>query len=160
MSIETVYILCGLPGSGKTTWVEGFTRNFDPRDLFIYSTDDLIERWAKEQEKTYSEIWEKSIKDATTEMNERLEEAKKTKKFIVWDQTNLSRKKRNRIVQKFPTASILYVCFKVSSKTLHHRLSNRPGKVIPQQILEKMIESFEIPGMDTNEQPVIYVGDF
>ena len=49
------YILIGLPGSGKSTWI----RNNQTKDDFVViSSDDEIEKYAKSQSKTYSEVFE------------------------------------------------------------------------------------------------------
>lgn len=157
MKTETVHILCGLPGSGKSTYVTYLYSLYDPKEVFYYSTDSLIDLWAEEKEKTYSEIFKDVIGKATSTMNELLEWAKENKKVVIWDQTNLSEKKRNAIVKHFPNANeIVYHVFQVTDEILEQRLNNRPGKVIPRHVLESMKKSFEIPGIDTDESPVIY----
>jgi predicted kinase len=160
ITVEYLHILCGLPGSGKSTFIqEELLSSYLIDDIFVYSTDMYIDNIAKQLNTTYSDVFDAHIKKATNLMNELLEWAKTNKKVVIWDQTNLSKKKRDAIRRHFPNVTnVVYHVFQVDENTLKERIKSRPGKVIPQRVLYSMKKSFEIPGIDTEETPVIYHG--
>jgi len=80
-----IVVLCGLPGSGKSTLRAGF------KDAGVHlSTDDLVEEVAKWEGTTYDQVWEREIKRVTQVVNENFRVALKHRDSIIWDQTNLS----------------------------------------------------------------------
>lgn len=146
MSILTV--LVGLPGSGKSTSI--------PNDFtgFVYSTDRFIEEAAKHFGITYNEAFFDNIKNATHSMDTLLSYAIKNKSDIIWDQTNMSAKKRRGILGRIP-ASYKKICIcRVPPRTaqewseLDRRLASREGKTIPHHIIESMADSYVEPELD------------
>lgn len=147
-----VYLLCGLPGSGKSSFRDQLAKSYNgSEDLFVYSTDDYIEEVARRDETTYSDIFKNTIDDATSFMNESLEFAIKEGKTIIWDQVNHTRKKRQKIMNKTKIAhGYDIVCCYFPVCVTHYdewrkRLEFRPGKEIRESVLQKMISSFEEP---------------
>lgn len=142
----TAYILVGLPGSGKSTWLRNQQRI---EDLAIISSDDEIEKFAKSQDKTYSEVFDEYIKTATSNMYANLENALRENVSIAWDQTNLNPKKRKTILQKLPKHyRKVAVIFEVDDRELQNRLYNRAkseGKYIPNHVIENMKQSYVKP---------------
>jgi predicted kinase len=144
------YVMVGLPGLGKSTLVEGM---YKP-DTFIYSTDALLEEWAAEEGKTYNEVFNDLIGEATGAMNHALEIAIRERLDIIWDQTNLGVGKRRKIINRMRQAGYQVRCECIvppeagwisDQKDWKYRLENRPGKTIPQNILTNMIQSFTLP---------------
>lgn len=153
MSEPICTVMVGLPGLGKSTLIEGM---YKP-DAFIYSTDQFIEDAAAHFGKTYDEAFEDNIKAATESMNALLDDAIKERKDIIWDQTNLGVGKRRKIINRMKQAGYQVRCICIippeagwldDQKVWASRLSNRPGKTIPQNILTNMIESFTVPSVD------------
>lgn len=142
-NLFTFWMLCGVPGSGKSTWVSN--QKFDLNSTIIISTDDIIERRAKAAGKTYSDVFKKEVKSATTEMNLNLNNALKLNKNIVWDQTNITVKSRASKLAKIPdTYKKIGVFFSVPPiEELNQRLNNRPGKIIPYNIVMGMVKQLE-----------------
>ncbi len=140
------YILIGLPGSGKSTWIRN---KQNKNDFVIVSSDDEIDKYAKSQNKTYSEVFDEYIKIATSNMNSNLINAIKNNQNIIWDQTNLSAKKRKGIISRLPKHyEKIAVVFEVDDDTLKDRLYNRTkteGKYIPNSIIENMKRTYEPP---------------
>ena len=58
--MPTIYMLIGVPASGKSTWVEQNKGN-----ALVISTDNLIEAYAANLGKTYNEVFKEQIKIAT-----------------------------------------------------------------------------------------------
>lgn len=141
-------VLVGLPGSGKSTSIpEDF-------DGFIYSTDNYIEQCAKMNGWTYNEAFQEFIKPATKQMNEQVELAIRQGADVLWDQTNMSSKKRLGILSKFPKSYRKICICRVPPQTadewleLGVRLGSRPGKIIPIHIIESMADSYVEPTLD------------
>lgn len=145
--------MVGLPASGKSTFIVEMCK-MDP-DAFVYSTDNILERTAKQLGKTYDDVFEKHIKAAQTEADIWLAEAIKNGLNIIWDQTNLGVKKRRGIVQRMKKAGykVNVISFDVPKTEIeildwNLRLHNRKGKTIPENILQNMIRSYAEPSLD------------
>lgn len=140
-----LFMMIGLPGSGKSTFIEHFPWDFDCTN--ILSTDDYIEDKAAAESKTYNEAFRDHIKAAEEYLEESLNFAVKyCEDHIIWDQTNLSKKTRARKLAKIPAKyeKIAIVCI-ASEDDLNTRREQREGKTIPAHILKSMAESFEYP---------------
>lgn len=143
-------MLVGLPGSGKSTYIKKvLSKN---SDFVILSTDDYIEQKAREENSTYSEVFQKNIKEATRNMNNELQSAVKEHKNIIWDQTNLTANSRKKKLANIPDIySKEAIVFKISDNELLKRLEKRKeeeGKEIPSHVLKNMKNSFEMPTED------------
>ena len=127
-----------------------------PEDTFVYSTDTAVERMCAEAGMTYDEGFKTFIRDAEKECKEGLRNAMDQHRDIVWDQTNLSAKKRKSIITRFDQHPNNYSKFLVNffhTKEEHvpilaKRLASRPGKTIPKEIVAAMVESYEKPTYD------------
>jgi predicted kinase len=82
-------MLCGIPTSGKSTYVEKLKKMKYWENSVVLSTDDYIEKEAKRMGLTYNQIFDDAIGDATRELELQLNMAKDKGKDIIWDQTNL-----------------------------------------------------------------------
>ena len=140
------YQLVGVPGSGKSTWI----KNQDwALGLTIVSTDPFVEDYAKTQGKTYSEVFVEYMPQAVELMAEQVVFAREHGHTVIWDQTNTTVKSRARKFRMLPDYEHIAVVFETPSRIdLKHRLSNRPGKEIPDVVIEGMLASFEMPTED------------
>jgi predicted kinase len=142
----TIYVLVGLPGTGKSTWVRSINRN---GDYVLISSDDEIERHAKDQGLTYNDVFGDYIKTATALMKQKFKDAIASNANIIWDQTNMTAKKRNSILQQVPkTYKKIAVVFQLDDDELKSRLekrANEEGKSIPAHILKSMADTFQMP---------------
>lgn len=144
-------MLCGIPTSGKSTFVrEGLGGLVHGDDYVLLSTDMFIERDALALGLSYNEVFDYCIGPATSEMETRLKLATRYGKNIVWDQTNLSRKARRRKLRQVPEFyDRIAVWFPISLEEALERNDNRPGKFIPKSVIRRMHVQFEPP--DTSE---------
>lgn len=156
--MPTLYMLIGIPGSGKSTWVDN--AGFDVEDTVIISTDKFIETDAVLQGKTYSEVFDGSIKRATQMMNLALDMAVKDRMNIVWDQTNLTKKSRAGKLSKIPNTyhKVAVVFATPNDDELNRRLAGRPGKTIPSNIILAMKSQLQIPSEEEGFEDIINVG--
>lgn len=139
-------MLCGIPTSGKSTYVEKLLQLDYWKRCVVLSTDYFIEFYAKQQGKTYNEVFDEHIKEATQKMDHLLNHAIQHDKHIIWDQTNLSAKARKKKLNKLPShchRGAIY--FEVPLEEAFERNEHRKGKFIPKSILHRMYHQFEIP---------------
>jgi len=150
MSEPICTVMVGLPGLGKSTLIDGM---YKP-DAFIYSTDAEIERRCAFNGWTYNQGFAEFVEPATKYMNEQLEIAVRSKQDIIWDQTNLGAGKRKKIINRMRQVGyqVRCVCIVLPAgdsqmEDWQHRLANRPGKTIPDEVLTNMCRSFTMPSV-------------
>lgn len=144
--MNKLYVLVGVPGSGKSTWI----KNQDwVGDTPVVSTDFFVEEYAKMQGKTYSEVFQEYMPIAVRLMANQVHIARANRKDIIWDQTSTTVETRAKKIRMLPDYYKIAVVFKVPEPDeLVRRLTSRPGKNIPAEVMESMIKNFEIPTED------------
>lgn len=156
----TAYIMVGPPASGKSTWIRELVKNGG--DYVVISSDDEVEAYAKSKGLTYSDVFDEYIKTATSKMKAKFAAAvKDATSNIIWDQTNLTVKKRKSILQQLPrNYRKIAVVFSVDDEELQMRLEERAreeGKFIPQHVVNSMKMSFEMPTKNEGFDEIITV---
>lgn len=137
------YQLIGVPGSGKSTWVEA-------QDWALtcarVSTDKWVEIYAKEVGRTYSEVFDAFMPTAVDLMAKEVVAAREIGRDIIWDQTSTTVKSRARKFNMLPDYEHIAVVFKTpEADELARRLASREGKTIPDHVMRSMIKGFEMP---------------
>lgn len=157
-------VMVGLPALGKSTITKKLFKTYGKNDVpFVYSTDGYIESVATAQGKTYNEVFANTIEEATEHMNDFLQYAIDDGRDVIWDQTNLSVKKREKIINRMKQAGYDIDCicimppdvlakhstapedYKAACDEWAERLMHRPGKTIPTNVIVNMITSFVPP---------------
>lgn len=153
--MTTIIVLCGLPGTGKSTYVQSYLKQFP--ETVVCSTDDYIEQYAKDRNSTYDDVFFEAIKMATEHMWKKFAEAIANDQRIIMDQTNLSSKKRRQILDKMPSHyKKMAVYFEVPDQAeWEERLANRPGKNIPKHIMDSMIQNMQKPHLSEGFNAVL-----
>jgi predicted kinase len=139
------YQLVGVPGSGKSTWVENQDWALTCAKV---STDKWVEIYAKEVGRTYSEVFTDFMPTAVDLMAKEVVAARELGRDIIWDQTSTTVKSREKKFRMLPDYEHIAVVFKTPEHTeLMRRLISRwdSGKIIPEHVIASMIASFEIP---------------
>ena len=140
------YQLIGGPGSGKSTWIKNQVWALG---LTVVSTDMWVEIYAKEQGKTYSEVFNDYMPTAVDLMAKQVVKARELGHTIIWDQTSTTVKSRTRKFNMLPNYEHIAVVFETPSRLeLNKRLASRPGKEIPNVVIEGMRASFEMPTLE------------
>jgi predicted kinase len=151
-----LYVLVGVPGSGKSTWVS--KQSWDMGKTAFVSTDDHVEAYARSVGKTYSEVFDEYMPTAVNLMAKDVVNARAEGKDIVWDQTSTTVKSRARKFRMLPDYEAVAVVFPTPDREeLHRRLQNRPGKVIPQRVIHQMTEHWEDPSLTEGFKDIIIV---
>lgn len=157
-----VIILVGLPASGKSTARAKAAEQGASETSFQYSTDDIVDREAEALGVNYDDIWSDYIKTATAEADKLVTEAIKQKQGVLWDQTNMTAKKRRKILNRFGNdyrkecICILPPFTAEQQIELERRLKSREGKKIPDFVMANMLKSFDLPTMNEGFNRVLY----
>lgn len=150
-------MLVGLPGTGKSTWVNQ-SGYYDFTGWFVLSTDNYIESVAVGSGKTYNEVFQASIKDAEKNLNEGLEYAIDNNMNIVWDQTNLSIATRAKKLRKIPK-HYKKIARVFALPVDHDQWLNsidRRGKIILPHIIDTMRALYQEPTTTEGFEEVIF----
>jgi predicted kinase len=147
-------MLIGIPCSGKSTWIENQEW---AKDCAVISTDTYVEAYAAAVNKTYSEVFEMYMPKAVELMTNDVITAHAENKDIIWDQTSLTKASRLRKFKMLPNYYAIAVVFPVPEKEeLYCRLMSRPGKIIPEHVIERMIEQYQSPKMNEGFKEIWY----
>lgn len=152
--MSTAYILVGVPGSGKSTWVENQKWS---KDCIVVSTDFHVEQYAKEKGKTYSEVFSEYMSTAVELMVSDVHNAMEFGKDIIWDQTSTSVKTRAKKINMLEGYHKIAVTFRTPPmEELMRRIDSRVGKDIPAKVILDMIEKWEEPTRDEGFDDIWY----
>jgi tRNA uridine 5-carbamoylmethylation protein Kti12 len=150
--MEPFYVmLCGLPGSGKTTIRRQVRAAFAQSKINLtqLSTDDLIELEASRMGVAYEDVFGAMIDESTKKMNVLREAALKSGANIIHDQTNIRADKRRERVLSIPK-NYVPICLVSHSDdvTLKGRFSRRQDKVMKFSVWLNMKSKFQYPTTD------------
>jgi predicted kinase len=149
------YQLIGVPAAGKSTWI----KNQDwLLGLTIVSTDAFVEDYAREQGKTYIEVFEEYMPTAIDLMSEQVVFAREHGHTVIWDQTSTTVKSRARKFRMLPDYEHVAVVFRTPNlDVLKERLASRPGKDVPWEVVQGMIDGWEEPTHEEGFTEIWYV---
>lgn len=141
--MPTVYVLVGVPGAGKSTWI----RNQDwARDCAIVSTDAFVDQEAERQGKTYNEVFKDYMPTAVKLMADQVVQAREAGQDIIWDQTSTTVASRKKKFNMLPNYHAVAVVFPTPEPAeLERRLASRPGKNIPWAVMQGMVSGLKLP---------------
>lgn len=152
--MPTAYILVGVPGSGKSTWIKNQKWS---GDCAIVSTDDYVEAFARSVNRTYSEVFDEVMKAAVRQMTEDVIAARLASKDIIWDQTSTTAGSRVKKINMLHGYTRIAVVFKTPEESeWKRRLNSRPGKHIPEHVLKSMQDNFEHPSLEEGFDQIWY----
>jgi predicted kinase len=150
------YQLIGVPGSGKSTWVDKQAWAFSCAKV---STDKWVEIYAREVGRTYSEVFTDFMPTAVELMAKEVVTAREMNRDIIWDQTSTTVNSRSKKFRMLPNYEHIAVVFKTPEhKELVRRLFSRPGKEIPDHVIASMIASWEEPTEEEGFKEIRYIG--
>ena len=137
------YQLIGVPGSGKTTWVNN--QDWSLKCAYI-STDKFVDAYAQEVGRTYSEVFTEFMPKAVDLMAQEVVVAREAGRDVIWDQTSTTLASRARKFGMLPDYEHIAVVFATPEhKELERRLKSRPGKEIPEHVIASMIAGWDEP---------------
>lgn len=160
--MKQLTMLCGVPGSGKSTFVDNYCARYcEDSKYMILSTDDIIQDIADRHELTYNEVFGDITYAFAERMMYKLAEIAFNKvDEVIWDQTNLNPKTRRRKLEVVPKDWLkLAIWFKIPDD-LDDRLSSRPGKVIPKKVIDSMKKTFTVPSFGEGFDAIWEANDY
>ena len=158
--MPTVYILIGLPGSGKSTWRSLYIEQNPNDELVVCSTDDMIEEWGARHGLNYSQAFDKApMSQFNKDFMKKFRDAVAAGKNVLVDRTNMSVKRRKDFLENLPEGyRKVGVVFTVPDQELTRRLTARAketGKHIPDHVIKNMANSY-VPPQPGEFHTVIY----
>ncbi len=156
---KRVYILVGVPCSGKSTWIKD---NINEKDFFIASSDRILESISDTENISYEEAFKKYYDFANKLFWQSLENAIKYDFSIVIDRTNLSKKTRKRLLNLIPkNYKKICVFFDVPEDIINQRLEKRNAeghKIISQNVIKNMKKYFTKPDLNEGFDEILEIG--
>lgn len=148
--IKKIYLLCGCPGSGKSTWVKS---RLDDKSAWV-SRDNIRFSMVSENEEYFSkenEVFQNFIKEIKKAIkNEEIEN-------VYIDATHLNEASRNKVLDKIiwgVNDELYAVYFDIPLNICLERNSNRIGREkVPNDVITQMFKSKKFP---TNNEKYRY----
>lgn len=153
--MPTLYMMVGVPGSGKTTWLN--KREEISIEDYIVGSDYIVQEIADLFGLTYNEVFPHVIKFAEHMMYKEIDAAIKNGSDIYWDQTNTTRKSRAEKLKKVPIHYRKVAVYFTVPGDLEARLASRPGKKIPEHVVDSMVCNLEMPMVNEGFDEIIHV---
>ena len=139
--MKKLYVMVGVPGSGKSTWIKN---QIWALGLSVISTDEFVEDYAKECGLTYSEVFDDYMPKAIELMLDKVVYARKHNLDIIWDQTSCSVATRAKKIRMLPDYYKIAVVFETpATLELQRRLASRPGKAVPWSVVSDMASKLQ-----------------
>jgi len=152
--MSKLYVLVGVPGSGKSTWVKNQEW---AKDCVYVSTDSHVEEEAVRVGKTYNEVFNDFMPEAVDMMCNEIIKARNMGLDIIWDQTSCTVTSRKKKFNMLPDYHAIAVVFKTPEKAeLDRRLASRPGKNIPEYVMKSMISNWQDPSEEEGFKEIWY----
>lgn len=143
---KTLYLLSGLPGSGKSTWAARLMMAAHPETAIWHSRDKIrfgllgeTDNYFACEDKVVS-LWHKGLQASLDAP---------FIKVIIADATHLSDRSRNRTLKglNLPTGTeVINVVFDVPIEVCKERNAKREGRErVPDSAIDKMFKAFKMP---------------
>ena len=163
----TLYILCGLPGCGKTSWTRNKmkenTSSTEPKWTYI-SRDEVRFSLIKEEDDYFAK--EKLVfNEFVKRICEKLDDVCVTN--VIADATHLNEISRNKLINairrnrhKDKPLYIVMVYFDVPLEVCKFRNNKRSGRMrVPDEVIDKMYRSLEFPRLREGLERIEIVRD-
>lgn len=130
-------MLCGLAGSGKSTFAKVL---MEGRDDIVYLSSDEIR-----QELTGDENSQDVNGEVFNQMAIRTRQALKEGKHVIYDATNINRKKRKGLLQQIPKGVYKTAVYMATDYSVTEQQNTSRERVVPQYAIERMYKNMQIP---------------
>lgn len=141
--MPTLYILCGMPASGKTTWANEFSAESGARHI---SRDQIRFSLVQENELYFSRediVFAMFVREIAASLREG--------KDVIADATHLNKKSRRKLIygidrQGIEEYQIIFVWFNTSILECVNRNNQREGRArVPMESMYAMWHRYSVP---------------
>ncbi|XP_040156586.1 heterogeneous nuclear ribonucleoprotein U-like protein 2 [Anopheles arabiensis] len=153
-SCELVMMI-GLPGSGKTTWVQNYLKENADTSFTLLSIDSLLENMkveGKAREPSNTPQWQKVVEQLSRNMARLIEIACKRRRHILIDQTNVfasEQKRRLKGFGGFKTRRAIAVIPNLEEyKRRYEQKVAKYGAEVPETTLNTMKANIFVPTLE------------
>uniref|UniRef100_A0A182WK31 B30.2/SPRY domain-containing protein n=1 Tax=Anopheles minimus TaxID=112268 RepID=A0A182WK31_9DIPT len=150
-------MMVGLPGSGKTTWVQNYLKENPDTSFTLLSIDSLLENMkvlGKAREPSNTPQWQKVVEQLSRNMARLIEIACKRRRHILIDQTNVfasEQKRRLKGFGGFKTRRAVAVVPNLEEYNRRYELKvAKYGKEVPETTLNTMKANIFVPSLVQN----------
>ena len=151
---KKIYILCGVPGSGKSTWARKQIEELDGKGIII--SRDAIRFSMLGDDDAYFAHEDAVFDEFIKKIQEAINDQEHTSIFI--DATHLNEKNRNKVLSRIWRMGddvIIGVYFDVPLEECLRRNALRTGRaLVPETVIKNMYESLTKP-LELDEMIVI-----
>lgn len=156
---KTVYMMVGIPYSGKTTYIKN-----DPElsKLERVSSDDIVMSMCEGAGLSYDKGFKQFIKMASNMASNRADALMSYEKNFILDFTNMSKSSRKPWLLRarknhYKVVAIVFPPESMSDEELQRRIEGRPEQKVSMSVIEDMRSRYEVPSQDEMIDEIIMV---
>lgn len=149
---KRVVFMVGPPASGKSH----AAKSVESLGYKLLGIDVNLERVAQEKGLTYSDVWRDNVGECEKQFNQDLDEAIRNNLNIVIDKTNMSKKNRNKLLNRLRGYVKVAIVMATPLEVILERNKNRVGKSVPESVIKQMILNFTLPNRHDFDSVMFY----
>lgn len=138
--VPTVYIMCAIPGAGKTHWAKRYVTKSNAlgKHIVYISSDDIREEIcgdAQDQSKNWKvfELFYSRARKAVQEGSD-----------VILDATHLTRKSRRKCRDRFKDLDCKFIAVQLTTPVIESMYRNmKRDRIVPDYAMERMINAFQ-----------------
>lgn len=146
MAEKILVLMCGCPGSGKTTWVNNIMADTNEMPIYHISRDEIRFSMLSDEDEYFlkeNAVFAEWIRQIQIHLDSP-EDC-----YVIADATHLNERSRNKTLDALilpDNVKILPVIVNPDLKTCLERNARRTGRaLVPSSVLKRMYFSFEVP---------------
>ena len=156
-------VTVGLPGSGKTSWVDNFIGENQGKTVDVISSDKIREEMFNdiEDQNHNSEVFDL--------MKRRTKESLSQGHVAIYEATNISSKRRRALLKELNKYYDKAICLFKYKRLIACQIDNeKRDREVPSDVIDRMYRNFEIPHknegfdeiiVDFDEKTNLYLGN-
>lgn len=132
-----IIMVCGIPGSGKTTWIKSYIEDHPEEQCIHISRDEIRFGMVSENEDYFSkedQVFDEFIRQIQEAIDNKVE-------VIFVDATHISWRSRDKVLSQldFKDYKLQYIKFDMSEQTCQKRNNKRKGRArVPESVIRRM----------------------
>ncbi len=151
--MPTCYIMVGLPGVGKSTYIENNLKN-----ITVHSSDQIIEDYAKSIGSTYDDVKLDYSDQAIKIFRQNISNSIRNNETFIVDRTNMTKKSRRSVISSLPKKyNLEAIVIEVDDITHKNYLNSRKTKTIPDSVIDNLKKIFEFPIPEEGFTKIVHI---